>query len=437
MIQTLQELEAGGYKNATKIKLAAGLESFPPQILECENLEILDLSGNNLTELPEEFCRLSALKIAFFSDNQFKTFPPVLSKCSKLEMVAFKNNGMTTIPESSLSTNLRWLILTNNRIQSLPKDIGQCQRLQKLMLAGNCLTTLPDSMAKLCNLGLLRLSSNQFTALPQWLFKLPSLSWLAFAGNPCAPAVENTQTTLPDIPFSSLAIQHILGEGASGLISQASWTPSASATPREVAVKIYKGAITSDGSPYDELSACILADVHPNLINPLGVISSHPSHKLGLVLQLVPPTYKNLGNPPNMITCTRDTYPDSLFYSMDTVLSILRGISSVAKHLHAKSISHGDLYAHNILLNDEGHALLGDFGAATCYQHVSGVSKEAVERLEVRAFGCLLDDLVTRVNRTSEPVEHVINRLEQLREDCWSEDVESRPLFAEICEVLA
>jgi serine/threonine protein kinase len=52
-------------------------------------------------------------------------------------------------------------------------------------------------------------------------------------------------TSMRKVPWSDFQIGKILGEGASGTISQAEWTSE----QISVAVKLFKGQITSDGSP--------------------------------------------------------------------------------------------------------------------------------------------------------------------------------------------
>jgi hypothetical protein len=436
--QTLDGLRSGEYKGIKKLKLSASLNTFPSEILSLfDSLEILDLSNNPLSSLPNDFSRLHKLKIAFFSDCKFTTFPPQLAKCRSLEMIAFKNNHMTAIPLDSFPRKLRWLILTNNEIEELPRSIGQCHRLQKCMLAGNRLTSLPDEMAHCRKLGLLRLSSNNLSSLPDWLFQLPELSFLSFAGNPCAPSFEYNPV-LDDIAWSELTVHQLLGEGASGVISKGTW--KAASGNREVAIKIFKGEVTSDGSPMDEMSACITAGQHPNLIDPIGKIHGHPEKK-GLVLQLIPPHYKNLGLPPTLDSCTRDSFSPETIFSTEKCRSILYGIAAAAKHIHDRGIAHGDLYAHNTLIDNSGHALLGDFGAATVYG--DSQKKEAIERMEVLAFGHMIEDLVGLVEHQlngdeilSEKDGYVIEGLNALHYKCTNPIVMERPDFDEVLEVL-
>lgn len=436
--QTLEGLKSGKYKGSKRVKLSCNLTEFPREILDLfDTLEILDLSNNPLSVLPRDISRLHKLKIAFFSDCHFTTFPAELAQCRSLEMIAFKNNHMTTIPPHSFPRKLRWLILTNNLITSLPTSIGQCHRLQKCMLAGNRLESLPEEMAHCRKLGLLRLSSNNLTTLPNWLFELPELSFLSFAGNPCAPSFADNP--LDDVAWSSLSVQHLLGEGASGIISKGAW--KLSTEEKEVAIKLFKGEVTSDGSPMDEMNACIAAGQHPNLIDPIGQIHGHPEKK-GLVLQLIPPHYTNLGLPPTLDSCTRDSFHDETAFTISQCRSILLGIAAASRHLHDRGIAHGDLYAHNILIDATGHALLGDFGAATIYGQ-ENQKQEYIEKMEVFAFGHLIEDLLGLVERRvneedvlSEKEAYFIEGLNALHYKCTNPIVRERPTFSEVLETL-
>ncbi|MFX7506976.1 hypothetical protein ABTJ37_21925, partial [Acinetobacter baumannii] len=85
-----------------------------------ETLEILDLSGNELTALPDDLPRLHRLRIVFCSDNPFTELPAVLGRCPSLEMIGFKANRIEHVPAESLPPTLRWLVLTDNRIEQLP-----------------------------------------------------------------------------------------------------------------------------------------------------------------------------------------------------------------------------------------------------------------------------------------------------------------------------
>ncbi len=292
---------------------------------------------------------------------------------------------------------LRWLILTDNQITELPAELGLCTQLQKLMLAGNRLQSLPPSLAACTKLELLRIAANRFAALPDWLLELPRLSWLAYAGNPfCAnhETAASSHTSIEAIGWDELQLQHKLGEGASGVIHRALW--QCSDGQREVAVKLFKGAVTSDGLPHSEMAACICAGEHPNLIAVHGTVVDHPAGQNALVMSLVHDSFGNLAGPPSLDSCTRDIYSADATFTFSAALRIALGIASAARHLHARGIMHGDLYAHNILHSEAGDALLGDFGAASFFAPEDRQRAEALQRFEVRAFACLLEELLER-----------------------------------------
>lgn len=434
---TLEQLRDGQLAGARQLKLACGLSEFPREIFElADTLEALDLSGNALSALPDDLPRLRKLRILFASNNPFTELPAVLGECEALSMVGFKANQIRHVPASALPPQLRWLILTDNAIEALPPEIGERAQLQKLMLAGNRLRALPATMAALSRLELLRISANHLDALPEWLLRLPRLAWLAYAGNPLNAACEQAamaDAAVPDIDWHTLALGQTLGEGASGVIHRATRLLRDGHPVEAVAVKLFKGAVTSDGLPALEMAACLQAGAHPNLIPVLGKITGHPLDEHGLVMALIDPAFRNLAGPPSLASCTRDVYADDVRFDRPTALRIARGMASAARHLHRRGIMHGDLYAHNILHDGAGHVLLGDFGAASFHDVADRARAQALERVEVRAFGCLLEELAQRL--AGDAADRAAG-FDALIADCLGEQVERRPSFDEIVERL-
>jgi hypothetical protein len=435
-MHTLAQLQTGQLAGTHRLHLSCGLTEFPREIFDlADTLEILDLSGNALRTLPADLARLTHLRIIFCSNNRFTELPAVLGQCTQLTMIGFKSNRIRAVPADALPPALRWLILTDNDIAALPATIGRCTQLQKLMLAGNRLRDLPGELAACTQLALLRIAANQLTALPEWLLGMPQLAWLACAGNQIGPSAVHPAAGKGTIAWERLHIAEQLGEGASGIIHQAVLDAEPEGTgPQSVAVKLFKGAITSDGLPDCELAACILAGSHPNLIPVLGEVKGHPGGVHGCVMALVDPQYRNLAGPPSLDSCTRDVYLDAKVFSRDALLRLARGIASAARHLHSRGILHGDLYAHNILHTDAGDALLGDFGAASLFD-TGGRQAAALQKLEVHAFGLLLEELIARCDSTArnDPAGlAILGSLAALRDACIHPAPAARPFFDEI-----
>jgi hypothetical protein len=425
-MHTLEQLRSGELVGTKRLDLSCGLETFPEDIFTlADSLEVLNLTGNALSSLPADLHRLHRLQVLFCSNNRFTELPLCIGRCTTLRIVGFKANRIARVAPASLPAGLRWLILTDNLIEQLPDTLGECRSLQKLMLAGNRLRTLPKSLANCIQLELLRIAANQLTELPEWLLQLPALAWLAFAGNPLCAA--RAPDSAKRIPWQQLRLEQQLGEGASGVIQQAQWqAPGQPAV--SVAVKLYKGDVTSDGSPQEEMAACIAAGDHDHLIGVKGRIVDHPQDVAGLVMALVDPALRNLADPPSLQSCSRDVYARDLRLSPAVALRLAQGIADAAAHLHEVGMTHGDLYGHNILCNAEGHCLLGDFGAASFFPNAR--QGQALQRIETRAFGILLGELISVCTES-------LAHLEPLQAACVQPEVSARPTLRSIAQALS
>lgn len=433
-MHTLEQLRSGALAGTRRLDLSCGLTELPPEVFGlADTLEILNLTGNRLRELPPDLGRLHRLKIVFCSSNHFTHLPESLGDCPALEMVGFKANRIQQVPAAALPTKLRWLILTDNAIEQLPAELGQRPALQKLMLAGNRLDALPPGLANAQRLELLRLSANRFSTLPGWLTGLPRLAWLALAGNPlgwhrAAPA------PLPRIAWSRLRVAERLGEGASGHIHRVHLDGGDS---EALALKLFKGAVTSDGLPEHELAACQAAGQHPALCTPSAELGEHPEGARGMLLPLLPPELVNLAGPPSFDSCTRDVYAPGFTLPASAALRVARTMAGALAHLHRRGVMHGDFYAHNILWNPvSGDAMLSDLGGATLLPDDQPALRRALLALDVRAFGCLLEELVAHAQSAGATASLALDRLAGLATACLHTDPAARPEMGEIASHL-
>jgi len=357
---TLARLRAGRLQGATRLDLrGCHLTELPAEVLSlADTLQVLDVSNNHLTTLPDGLAGLTRLHTLFASNNRFTTLPTAVGRLPALDTMGFKANQIADVPAAALAPTLRWLILTDNQISVLPDTLTACTRMQKLMLAGNRLRRLPRGMGRLQRLELLRLSANAFAriddALPHELLALPHLAWLAHAGNPFSAAREHAAQSLAGarpIAWGELQLQAVLGEGASGHIHAAHWQPGdePDAPAQAVAVKLFKGAVTSDGLPQCEMAATVMAGSHPHLVGVRGVLTGHPQGLQGLVLPQLAAHWAPLAGPPSMASCSRDVYRDGLRLCTDHAQAMGRAAAQALQHLHDCGLQHGDLYAHNLL----------------------------------------------------------------------------------------
>lgn len=88
----------------------------------------VDLSCNNITSLPPEFCNLTYLVKVDLSKNQLTCLPDDLGNLVNLQHLDLYNNKLTVLPASfSQLQNLKWLDLKDNPLEPvLAKVAGDC-----------------------------------------------------------------------------------------------------------------------------------------------------------------------------------------------------------------------------------------------------------------------------------------------------------------------
>lgn len=427
----MDRLRAGALAGAVRLELRGGLTELPREVLQlADSLEVLDVSGNALEHLPDWLPELGRLRVIFASQNPFTQLPEVLGECSALKVAGFRACRIGRVAGSALPRQIESLILTENHLAALPEELSECRGLKKLMLSGNRLTSLPEGLRSCTELEMLRLAANEFRSFPDWLWRMPTVAWLAVAGNPGTEFPAGAADGMRCIPWQELRLGPLLGQGASGMIHAAEWTPEDGSGPQAVAVKLFKGAMTSDGLPASEMAASLTAGEHASLPQTLGRLTGHPDKTHGLIQRLIGPALRPLAAPPSLTTCTRDVYAQDAAFSGDETRALLHSVAAAAHHLHRRGLLHGDLYAHNVLHEPGGQTLLSDFGAASCYP--SG-NAALIERVEVRAFGILMEEVLCRCAdaATSPP------GLRQLAARCIQPDVAARPDFAGVLRALS
>ncbi|XP_051977540.1 leucine-rich repeat-containing protein 39 isoform X2 [Xyrauchen texanus] len=175
-----------------------GLQKIPRFISSFENLIVLDLSRNSVTEIPKEIdighCEnLEKLELAMNQD--LDELPVQLSNLKKLYHLDLSMNQFTTIPDCVVNLpSLEWLDMGSNRLESLPDDIHRMEKLHTLWLPRNELEYLPDNISRMQSLDTLVLSKNKLRDIPPLMEGMSNLRFVNFRDNPLTYDV-----TLPDL----------------------------------------------------------------------------------------------------------------------------------------------------------------------------------------------------------------------------------------------
>lgn len=141
------------------------------KLFECSKLKYLDLTSNKLNSINNYFNGiLSELQECLINENNLNEFPIFLINCYDIKIIELNTNKIRFIPQDIL--NLRQLIrlcLNNNSLEEIPISISTLNNLQVLDIRKNRLTSLPD-LKQLINLTLLDAGENMIVEVNYFNF---------------------------------------------------------------------------------------------------------------------------------------------------------------------------------------------------------------------------------------------------------------------------
>lgn len=159
------------------------LKSIPNEIGQLESLEDLQIWGNEIEQLPASMANLSKLRTLALGNNQ-NAVPEVVFQLSGLEYLDLFGDELLELPaEIGNLIALKVLDLGQNKLQSLPLEIGKLQSLRELYLNNNEIKRLPAEIGRLHKLELLDLTTNRLVGLPEQIGQLKNLRELILISN--------------------------------------------------------------------------------------------------------------------------------------------------------------------------------------------------------------------------------------------------------------
>ncbi|XP_017153138.1 leucine-rich repeat and calponin homology domain-containing protein isoform X2 [Drosophila miranda] len=138
---------------------------------------IADLSRNRFCELPEEVTTFAFLETLLLYHNTIRSIPESVKQLSSLTYLDLRSNQLSSLPREICFLPLQVLLVSNNRLVSLPDELGRLdQTLTDLDASYNQLSALPARLGELRTLRSLSLRSNQLMYLPRELTCLSLVS---------------------------------------------------------------------------------------------------------------------------------------------------------------------------------------------------------------------------------------------------------------------
>lgn len=165
----------------------------------------LHLQGNKISELADDTFELANLRVLNLRGNLLTTFSDKVfgSMASNLTELNLRGNRLTEVSPLSSLTSLSSLILSSNRLHSLPEDIFRnMTALDYLDLSENQLTSLPETVfIDLTGIKMIHLNKNNLSKLEPGQFEGQALIQQLYLS-------DNRLETLPTGLFDPFAIQH-------------------------------------------------------------------------------------------------------------------------------------------------------------------------------------------------------------------------------------
>jgi Leucine-rich repeat (LRR) protein len=165
------------------------IASLPFELKHMVNLKKINLSHNKLLYINNNnndvFSILpSNTRYLFISDNNLDEIPKRIFELHKLEKLDLSCNKIKQLnPQIKNLEKLEYLYLSKNLLSSLPAEIQSLKWLISLNLSENQLINLPQEIKSLGHLQELNLSKNQLATAPQKIEYLSSLRRLNLSGN--------------------------------------------------------------------------------------------------------------------------------------------------------------------------------------------------------------------------------------------------------------
>ncbi len=183
------------------------LTELPEPVLRMDALRSLNLSNNKLTDLPRELGRLGAITDLNLRANPLRGIPEVVFTLRALAVLDLASLGLTALDprvgempalwllnlydnplaavpvELARMPKLSALFLSNCAFREIPPTLFDCTGLTRLNIDGNRITGVPGTLRRLARLRVLDIGNNALTELPDIFADLPELEEIEINGN--------------------------------------------------------------------------------------------------------------------------------------------------------------------------------------------------------------------------------------------------------------
>ncbi|TFK15311.1 zinc finger protein ZIC 3 [Platysternon megacephalum] len=149
------------------------LRDFPGGGYDLSDTTQADLSKNRFTEIPPDVWLFAPLETLNLYHNCIKSIPEAIKNLQMLTYLNISRNLLATLPKYLFDLPLKVLVVSNNKLVSIPEEIGKLRDLMELDISCNEIQVLPQQIGKLQSLRELNIRRNNLHVLPDELGDLP------------------------------------------------------------------------------------------------------------------------------------------------------------------------------------------------------------------------------------------------------------------------
>ncbi|KAI9518347.1 hypothetical protein NQZ68_038215 [Dissostichus eleginoides] len=161
--------------------------NMPTSLEGLTQLADVDLSGNDLSRVPECLYTLGSLKRLNLSSNQITELSLCIDQWTQLETLNLSRNQLTSLPSAICKlSKLKKLYVNSNKLDfdGVPPGVGKLSSLTEFMAANNNLELIPEGLCRCGKLKKLVLNKNRLVTLPEAIHFLTDLEVLDVRENP-------------------------------------------------------------------------------------------------------------------------------------------------------------------------------------------------------------------------------------------------------------
>ena len=152
-------------------------EPVPPGVFALSQIEDLGLDNGDLTELPDRFAQLPALRALDLRSNRLRALPPSIGRLTRLRELNLDSNALAATPDLSGCIALEALDLTDNELRAI--DVALLPGgLRELRLCGCPIAALPAELASFAALRVLDARGCPLEHVPDGLRAMQALGSL-------------------------------------------------------------------------------------------------------------------------------------------------------------------------------------------------------------------------------------------------------------------